>query len=47
MKMSIGSFQGVEAVKCVAFIWNYKAYSLSLKANLEPNFYSITESQPK
>ena len=47
MKMSIGIFQGVEAVKCVVFIWNYKAYSLSLKANLEHNLYSITDSQPK
>jgi len=47
MKMSIGSIQGVEAVKCVVFIWNYKAYRLSLKAKLEPNLYSLTDSQPK
>jgi hypothetical protein len=46
-KMSIGSIQGVEAVKCVVFIWNYKAYSLSLKAKLDPNLYSLTDSQPK
>jgi len=47
MKMSIGSIQVVEAVKCVVFIWNHKAYGLSLQAKLEPNCYSITDSQPK
>jgi hypothetical protein len=29
------------------FILNYKAYSLSLKSWLEPNVYSLTNSQPK
>jgi hypothetical protein len=47
MKMSSGSIQGVESIQCVVFIWNYKAYGLSLKSWLEPNLYSLTNSQPK
>jgi hypothetical protein len=47
MKMCIGSMQRVEAVKCGVFICTYEAYDLSLNSKLQPNFCSVTGSQPK
>jgi hypothetical protein len=47
MKLNIGNIQRAEAVKCVVYICNYKAYSLLLNSNLELNLYSVTDSEPK
>jgi hypothetical protein len=47
MKMSTGSIQRVEVVKCGVFICNYKVNNLSLNSKLESNLYSLTEPQSK